>query len=123
MKSQPCQFTIEALEDRRLASAVPPDFNNDGLTDVVEVTSPTTIVVKLAQSDGSYVVSATLTAPKNLPVGGVNVDDRNGDGKLDIVAGGIINNRFYSHIWHGNGDGTFAPRVTDKPTRFPKWWV
>jgi hypothetical protein len=39
---------------------------------------------------------------------GINVDDYNHDGKLDISAGGLANNRFYSHTWLGNGNGTFG---------------
>ena len=115
---------VEALERRSLMSTVAfADFNNDGRVDKAEVTNSTTITVSLANADGTYKVSATLTAPRNLPVGGINVSDVNADGKLDITAGGVTNNRFYSHTWLGNGNGTFSARVTDKPSRFPKWWV
>jgi hypothetical protein len=98
------------------------DFNNDGRLDKAVITNPTTITVSLAKADGSYVVSAILTVPKSLPVSGVNVDDYNHDGKLDVAAGGV-NNRFYSHTWLGKGDGTFGNRVTDKGGPIPKWWV
>ena len=99
------------------------DFNNDGRVDKAEVTNPTTITVSLAKADGSYIVSATLTAPKNLPVGGINVSDVNTDGKLDITAGGLTSNRFYSHTWLGKNDGTFGARATDRANPIPKWWV
>ena len=98
------------------------DFNNDGLVDVAAVTSPTTITVSLANPDGSYTPSATLTAPKNLPVGGVNVGDYNGDGHLDVSTGGLANNRFYSHTWFGNGDGTFGDPVTERGGRIRSGW-
>jgi len=117
-------MALEALEDRSMMSAVAyGDFNNDGRVDMTAVTSPTTISVSLAKAGGGYTVSAILTAPKNLPVTGINVDDYNHDGKLDIVAGGLTSNRFYSHTWLGNGDGTFGSRVTEKGNPIPKWWV
>jgi hypothetical protein len=103
---------IETLEARSLMSAVAEaDFNNDGRMDKAEVTSSTTITVSLKNLDGSYTVSAKLTAPKSQPVNGVNVSDVNGDGKLDIQTGGA-NGRFYSHQWLGNDDGTFGARYT-----------
>ena len=126
MDSRSCntRFGVEPLEDRRLMSTVAyGDFNNDGRVDMATVTNSTTITVSLANPDGSYRVSAILTAPKNLPVGGVSVDDYNGDGKLDIAAGGLTNNRFYSHIWLGNGDGTFGARDTQKSNPITKGWV
>jgi hypothetical protein len=116
--------TVEPLERRNLMSTMAyADFNHDGREDKVEVTDSTTITVSLKKLDGTYAVSAVLTAPKNLPVGGINVDDYNHDGKLDISAGGLANNRFYSHTWLGNGNGTFGNRITEKRSPIPKWWV
>src|SRR5215210_6629484 len=100
---------VEALEGRRMMSAVAyGDFNNDGRVDMAVVTNPTTITVSLLNADGSYNVSAILTAPQNLPVTGVNVGDYDHDGKLDVSTGGISNNRFYTHTWLGQGNGTFG---------------
>lgn len=124
MKARSCRLVLEALEDRCVPSTVAyGDFNKDGLVDVAAVTSRTTIVVSLANPDGSYTVSATLTAPKNLPIGGVDVRDVNGDGNLDVSAGGFDHDRFYSNVWLGNGDGTFGARDTQKSGRVPKWYV
>ena len=97
------------------------DFNNDGRMDMA-VTDSTTITVSLANPDGSYTVSATLTAPKNQPISGINVDDYNHDGKLDMSAGGLANNRFYSHTWLGNGNGTFGDRITERSGRIRDGW-
>ena len=113
-RSYNSRSAVEALEGRSMMSAVAyADFNKDGLVDVAAVTNPTTITVSLANPDGSYTVSATLTALKSLPISGVNVGDYNGDGNLDIRSGGVTNSRFYSHTWLGNGDGTFGNRKTE----------
>ena len=123
MKARSTKLTVEALEDRCVPATVAyADFNSDGLMDMAAVTNSTIITVSLANPDGSYTVSATLTAPKSLPIGGVNVGDYNGDGKLDISSGGITNSRFYSHTWLGNGDGTFGARDTQR-SRFPRFFI
>lgn len=115
MKARSCRLAVEAMDDRLVPSTVAyGDFNHDGLLDMAAVTSPTTITVSLANPGGSYSVSATLTAPKNQPVGGIAVDDYNRDGDLDITAGGYTanNNHYYQHTWLGIGDGTFGNRHT-----------
>ena len=122
-RSYNSRLAVEALEGRRMMSAVAyGDFNNDGRLDMAVVTNPTTITVSLAKPDGSYTVSATLTAPKNQPITGINVDDYNHDGKLDISAGGLASNRFYSHTWLGNGDGTFGARDTQRSGHIRDGW-
>src|SRR5688572_11466996 len=101
MKSRSCRLAVEAMEDRSVPSTVvEANFNNDDYVDKAELTSSTTITVSLGSADG-YTVSAILTAPKSLPMGGIYVDDYNGDGNLDIISGGITNSRFYTHIWLG----------------------
>jgi hypothetical protein len=123
MKTRSTRLAVLALEDRTVPSTVAyADFNHDGLVDVAAVTSPTSITISLARADGSYAVSATLTAPKNLPIGGINVGDYNGDGNLDISTGGIANNRFYSHTWLGVGDGTFGAPDTQRSGRIRDGW-
>ena len=89
------------------------DFNNDGLMDVAAITSPTTVTVSLANPDGSYTVSAILTAPKNKTLTFVQVFDFNGDGALDVIANGPASGGWYTlYILFGNGDGTFGSMVT-----------
>jgi hypothetical protein len=119
MKARSTRLGVELIEDRSVPSTVAyGDFNNDGLVDVAAITNPTTIEVRLANPDGTYTVSATLTAPKNQPVQQVAVVDVLDDGVLDIVAQGSKKsggrNSSYTHTWLGNGDGTFV---------YPPVWV
>ena len=126
MKARSTKLAVELLEDRNVPSTVAyGDFNHDGLMDMAAITSPTAITVSLAKPDGSYTVSATLTAPTKQPVQDVYVWDYNGDGNLDIIAGGEApGNRWYAHHWLGNGDGTFGDRITSAgkvSPRFGHW--
>jgi hypothetical protein len=109
------RFAAEALEGRALMSTVAyGDFNNDGLVDVAELTTPTTVTVSLARADGSFTVAAVLATPKNRPAFEVYVGDYNGDGKLDVNAvGGSNGGALMVHKWLGNGDGTFGSRTSD----------
>src|SRR5437763_1138552 len=118
MKARSTRLAVETLEDRDVPAMVAyADFNKDGLLDMAAVTSSTTITVSLARPDGSYAVSAILTAPKSLPITNVNVGDYDGDGKQDILASGFASDRFYTETWLGIGDGTFGNRITDKNPR------
>lgn len=97
------------------------DFNNDGLEDVAELTNATTISIGLANPDGTYTLSAILSAPRNQKITYISLNDRDGDGDLEVYAnspagGGWI----YTSIWLGNGDGTFGSRTTDKWSWPPK---
>jgi hypothetical protein len=119
MKARSTRLAVETMEGRDVPSTVAyGDFNHDGLADMAAITSPTTVTVSLADPDGSYTVSATLTVPTKQPAQAVYLYDYDGDGSLDInVSGQASGNKTYSHRWLGNGDGTF-----DSPTTFEGRW-
>jgi hypothetical protein len=130
MTTRSTRLGVERIEDRSVPSAVAyGDFNHDGRLDMAAVTSPTTITVSLANADGSYTVSAVLTAPTKQPVQDVSLFDYDGDGNLDINGSGQASgNKTYSHRWLGNGDGTFDPLTTFEgrwppPPGHAKNWV
>ena len=124
MNSRFRKLKIESLEGRSvLSTMLEADFNGDSYLDRATLTDPNTITVSLFDStDGGYDVSAILTTPKNQPIGGFEVNDYNGDGKLDISTGGLANNRFYSITWLGSGDGTFSNRDLQKSGRIRPGW-
>ena len=122
MKARSCNNRfVETLEGRSMMSAVAEaDFNNDGRVDKAELTSPTTIVVSLANADGTYTASAILSVPKNQAINYVSANDTNGDGKAELYASGpAAGDALNTHVWQGNGDGTFGARTSDK-WRWPK---
>ena len=126
MKSRSCRLVVEALEDRNVPSTVAyGDFNNDGLMDMAAITAPTTVTVSLANPDGSYTVSAILSAPKNQPLSSVGVYDYDADGNLDVYANSAANEGWViTHKWLGNGDGTFDSPTHDKwrwPPKHSQW--
>jgi hypothetical protein len=88
------------------------DFNGDGLMDMAAITAPNTVTVSLANPGGGSTVCAVLTTPSNRPITDVQVYDKNGDGKQDVIATGNVGNNRYIHDWLGDGDGTFGPRST-----------
>lgn len=116
MNARIAQLGVETLEDRTVPSTVAlADFNQDGLVDLAAITGPKTITVSLANADGSYTLSATLTAPKNQTLSDIGVRDVNGDGKLDVFASSPAGGDWiYSNLWLGNGDGTFGLPTTTK---------
>ena len=92
MKPRTYRLEIETLEDRCVPSTLAyGDFNHDGLIDMAAITSPTTITVKLANPDGSYTESASLTVKNNQSLSDIGVRDVNGDGNLDVLASSPAN--------------------------------
>jgi hypothetical protein len=108
------------------------DFNRDGLDDVVVSSGPGRLTVSLSNGDGSFRTASTLTGVQASLLS-VGVADRNNDGLPDVVAGSFqyqgrpslppkgsgsvyppeYPGTYYSTVWLGHGDGTFAaPTVT-----------
>ena len=122
-RSYNSRLAVEALEGRSMMSAVAEaDFNNDGRVDKAVVTSPTTVTVSLRNTDGSYTVSAVLTAPKSQPITDVFAWNINDDGKMDIIASGSKNSGLYSHSFLNQGDGTFS-YIEPFKWKHTRWWV
>jgi hypothetical protein len=121
MKSHFRKLAVESLEGRSVLSTVDfGDLNNDGRDDMAAITSPTTVTISLANADGSYTVSAVLTAPKNQSLSYVDVSDFNGDGNQDVYASGPGGGEWLQFTrWLGNGDGTFDAGTSNK-WRWPK---
>jgi hypothetical protein len=113
--------SVAVISSASAATAAFGDFNNDGLMDVAAITSPTTVTVSLANLDGSYTVSAILSAPKNQKITDVGLNDQNSDGEMDVYANSPAGGSWvYTHLWSGNGDGTFGSRTTVKWSWPPK---
>jgi len=79
------------------------DFNGDGKPDLAfclatsSYSQPVQLQILINQGNGTF-RNGQLLPTCNAPL---TVADFNGDGKLDIYAGGVS-------LWLGNGDGTFS---------------
>ena len=109
--SRRVRLEVENLEQRDTPSTLPlltyGDFNNDGRLDTVHMSDSTTVTVRLANPDGSYTVSAVLSAPQNQQILYIVVDDYDADGNLDISVTSFKAKGLSTQTWLGNGDGTF----------------
>jgi len=88
------------------------DFNNDGLSDIVYISSDArnALLVRLNNGDGTFGPSQEYTVKATTV--DIKVGDLNLDGRLDIAS---VNDRLISTVQFllGNGDGTFNPRILD----------
>ena len=87
------------------------DFNNDGLADIVNVTSTGLVLARLGNGDGSF--QAAVNPPTGLAYTQAAVGDVNNDGKQDIIA--LSNSGNEIDIYLGDGTGTFTALPTGSP--------
>jgi hypothetical protein len=80
------------------------DFNGDGKADIVLANS--SVQVLLGNGDGTF--QPAIATPPEGQLSAVVVKDVNGDGKLDLIAGGSAG----VAVFLGNGDGTFQAPIS-----------
>jgi Bacterial Ig-like domain (group 3)/FG-GAP-like repeat/FG-GAP repeat len=95
-----------------LAGITVGDFNGDGKADVAATDNginTSGVSVFLGSGDGTFQPHMDLSTGSDSQPEAVAAADFNGDGKLDLVAGGSTTN--VASVFLGNGDGTFQARV------------
>ncbi len=86
------------------------DFNQDGIPDLVYIDG-SGLHVLLGNGNGSFQAGQTVTLPLGMG-GAITVADVNGDGKLDLLVGGITPQAQIG-VLLGKGDGTFNSLVVN----------
>jgi hypothetical protein len=107
--ADPVTYSLGRMYSISEAWLVVADVNGDGHPDVVTVDSGPYLSVLLANADGSLQAPLTTAAPSMLANNGISLAaaDLDGDGKIDLVTGGISG----LFALHGNGDGTFPTQL------------
>ena len=104
---------VAGLEPISVAVA---DFNGDGKLDLAVANyESNNVSILLGKGDGTFQIAVDYgIGTENYPAtpGSVAVGDFNGDGKLDLVVGGVeSDNVSVVSVLLGNGDGTFQAAV------------
>jgi FG-GAP-like repeat len=108
--------TYTVFANNSISQLIVGDFNGDGKVDIAAAgytaNANGPVGVMLGHGDGTFGAAVT-SAGVNSPTGIVTADF-NGDGKLDLVVGGVdvTSSAEQTYILFGKGDGTFqAPTV------------
>ena len=112
-------FTQPATQATSITSVslLSADLNKDGNADLVSINSnasQSSVSVFLGKDDGTYQPGVDYPLPGARAQYGV-LDDLNGDGILDLLVSSDSPTFAFS-IFIGNGDGTFQPPQTFRPT-------
>ncbi len=106
--------------------AVAEDVNEDGINDVVLVTTGGGNLVTLIGQGAAGVGNGNFAAPVNVTTGGspscLALYDVNGDGILDAIVGAQLDNTLQLHLGLGTGsvgNGTFGAATTLATLGFP----
>ncbi len=89
------------------------DINGDGYPDIA-VSGGDNIYFYINQKNGSF-VKDTSRVQSNIPYFNVELVDVDGDGKIDIIAGGNEFRGSTTKIMYGNTDGTFGTKFLNVP--------
>jgi hypothetical protein len=96
------------------------DLNGDGIADMVVASSPFTapnvgtLTIFLGKGDGTFQTPVTINLA--ISVGGVTIDDVNGDGKLDLVAISPQTTGTGINVLLGDGNGNFGTPIAGPAT-------
>jgi hypothetical protein len=120
IKGTACPFTSASpvIVGSFPTAATPEDVNEDGIEDVVLVTTSGGNLVTLLGQGAGGVGNGNFAAPVNVATGAAPVSlallDVNGDGILDAVVASQDDNALYLHVGQGAGgvgNGTFGATV------------
>ena len=94
------------------------DVNGDAINDLVSVAfgPPSAMFVRRGNGDGTF--QTPVSYPGGSSFESVAVGDLTGDGRPDVVAGGL--NAGGAHLYVNNGSGLFTTRIQFAPAARPR---